>query len=297
MIEGLRGIQQTFKRHLGMALILSLIAPSAVIASAPVVDDSQNYAMLNQNDPEALAFDDSSQSANGTDEPLAKEMPAPESSGAALRDTIQGLQQELQELRGQMNAQADALKQLQEQQLKFYKDLDARLGQNVPPTTAIAPSQATKPTTPSSAHRAARAVTPTPAKPMLQFSRVNPADEEISYLAAYELIKNKHFEQALPAMQAFVARYPRGGYAANAEYWLGELYLTKKDYANALSHFNVVSQDFPQANKNAESALKAGYALAALGKRSEAIARLKTVILEYPDTPVARLAQEKLTSI
>ena len=37
-------------------------------------------------------------------------------------------------------------------------------------------------------------------------SRVNPADEQISYLAAYELVKNKRYDDALNAMQYFCTK-------------------------------------------------------------------------------------------
>ena len=47
---------------------------------------------------------------------------------AKLIDKIQSLQQEVQELRGQLEVQAHDLKLLQQQQVAFYKDLDARLG-------------------------------------------------------------------------------------------------------------------------------------------------------------------------
>ncbi len=29
-------------------------------------------------------------------------------------------------------------------------------------------------------------------------------------------------------MEQFIVQYPRGGYTANAQYWLGELYMVKK---------------------------------------------------------------------
>ena len=74
----------------------------------------------------------------------------------------------------------------------------------------------------------------------------------------------------LRAMQTFVQKYPKGGYTANAEYWLGELYLVKKEYPKAIEHFDVVLQQFPSSSKSAASMLKAGYAYAAKGDNQEA---------------------------
>ncbi|MBY0378010.1 MAG: tol-pal system protein YbgF, partial [Gammaproteobacteria bacterium] len=128
-------------------------------------------------------------------------------------------------------------------------------------------------------------------------TRGNPADEQISYLAAYELVKNKHFDDALTAMQTFITQHPHGGYTANAQYWLGELYLVKHDYPKAIEHFELVLKQFPSSSKAAASTLKIGYALAAAGKDNEARARLQQVLKTYPDTPTAQLATIKLESL
>ena len=56
-------------------------------------------------------------------------------------------------------------------------------------------------------------------------------------------------------------------------------------------------QQFPASSKSAASLLKIGYALAAMGKKEEAIARLQQVIKNYPDTNTAQLAKAKLESI
>ena len=127
--------------------------------------------------------------------------------------------------------------------------------------------------------------------------RMNPADEQVRYLAAYELVKNKQFDEALSAMQAFVAQYPQGGYTGNAHYWLGELYMVKSDNTKAIEQFNIVLQQFPSSSKVAASLLKLGYALAASGKTAEAREKLNEVIKKYPDTTTAELASAKLEAL
>jgi len=98
-------------------------------------------------------------------------------------------------------------------------------------------------------------------------------------------------------MQTFVQKYPRGGYTANAEYWLGELYLVQKDYARSIEHFKVVLNQFPSSSKAAASMLKMGYAYDALGDQQEAKKQLRQLVETYPDTPTAQLAQAKLGSL
>ncbi|MDP1615068.1 MAG: tol-pal system protein YbgF, partial [Methylococcales bacterium] len=225
---------------------------------------------------------------------------------AKLIDKIQALQQEIQELRGQLEVQAHDLKLLQQQQVAFYKDLDARLGngsstaQNKPATDITLGSK-TLTAQPNSSATASTSTKPasssTSTQPVIAVSRINPADEQISYLAAYELVKSKRYDNAINAMQTFVQKYPKGGYTANAQYWLGELYLVKKDYPKAIEHFEVVLRQFPGSSKSAASMLKLGYAKEATGNNQEAKKLFQQIIKTYPDTPTAQLASAKLNTI
>ncbi len=303
-------------RLLFAACFCACLLPFNAFCEAEVVDDSENFALLEEQQApyeSPVAHDDnedrSSYSNNNTQDepPLAKENnPTHDRSNgyANLLDKVQGLQQEVQELRGQLDVQAHDLKLLQEQQLSFYKDLDARL-RDVPvkgmankPLTAVTigekPIVAT--TSPETSIQPAAMVMP-PVQPVIGAGRTNPANEQISYLAAYELVKDKQFDEALTAMQTFVTKYPHGGYSANAQYWLGELYMVKNDYLQAIEHFNVVMQEFPSSSKNAASLLKVGYALAGLGKTAEARAKLQEVVKTFPDTSAAKLATAKLNTL
>jgi tol-pal system protein YbgF len=298
-----------------LVLSFAILFPFNVLAEAPVVDDSENFALLEEQQAamEQPVARYPSDVSNPNEEPaLANDTLETSSNNdnARLLEKVQGLQQEIQELRGQIEVQAHDIKLLQQQQLAFYKDVDARLQRA--PTTPARASNASVPTDLSIAPKAAPP-TPTPVtvsapdvslnKPKtstpapIPAGRTNPADEQISYLAAYELIKNKKFDEALSSMETFVGRYPQGGYTANAQYWLGELYMVKKSYPQAIEHFEIVLHKFPSSSKAAASLLKIGYALAASGKVEEAKIRLQQVVKTYPDTNTAQLANTKLETL
>ncbi|USQ14876.1 tol-pal system protein YbgF [Legionella lytica] len=311
------------KRHI-IAAGFSLILPLTCWSEAPVVDDSDNFAMMDGRQARDAAVADSryyddppmevaqndypSDTYQGDDGPaLAKDdqMSGPSSSNvadsASLIEKIQTLQKEVQELRGQLEIQAHDLKLLQQQQVAFYKDLDSRLSGgaavSAKATTdkpAMDLSVGSKEPAPTN-HVAKTASTPEPV--VTPVSRANPADEQISYLAAYELIKNKRYDDAIGSMSTFVQKYPRGGYTSNAQYWLGELYLVKKDYAKAIEHFDIVLKQFPTSSKSAASMLKVGYAYAEMGNKPEAQKYLQQVVRAYPNTPTAQLANSKLQTI
>ena len=192
--------------------------------------------------------------------------------------------------------QTHDIKLLQEQLLTFYKDLDARLRAEAPPAAPSAMNMGDAPT-------ATPAVIPAPVPVALEKnnpplkSTNNPADEQIRYLAAYELVNKKQFDHALLEMQSFVEKYPHGGYSANAHYWLGELYMVKNNYPQAIEQFNIVLKEFPSSSKSADSLLKTGYALAASGKLPEARKTWQEVINKYPDTRTAKLAATRLNAL
>lgn len=315
------------KKHF-IAACFSLIVPAVGFAEAPVVDDSDNFAIIDEqpsavrpkyeqpqienaelDGPHAEKYQmDMSQGDDGPalakDDGYDQSGPVQRSvkDGAALIERVQTLQKEVQELRGQLEVQAHELKKLQDQQLTFYKDLDSRLANG-----ASRASAAKAPTDLSGSNKVAVSAPPV-VKPSVNTkvvaapvvapaSRANPADEQISYMAAYEFVKNKQYDSAISAMQTFVQKYPQGGYSANAQYWLGELFMVKKDYPKALEHFDTVIQKFPSSTKAAASMLKSGYAYSAFGNNQAAKQRLQQVIKNYPGTPTAQLANLKLESL
>ncbi len=298
--------------HKALIAFSLLFISNLSFAEVPVVDDSENYALLEEqtiNSPSSVQ--NSNSSNNGGyyehEQALAHETSEQVSANAnsGSYDEIKNLKQEVQELRGQIEVLNHELKKLKEQQLTFYKDLDARITNKQPlKLSENAISDATEPNKDPNTEQPIPAFK-SDAKPSVSLNsatnyaspNTNPADEQISYLKAYELIKNKQFPEAVNAMQNFVAKYPSGSYSANAEYWLGELYLAEKNYPNAISHFDEVIQKYPTSNKYSASLLKLGYALAESGRYGEAKAKLSEVMQKYPDTSTSELARNKLEEI
>ncbi len=307
--------------RLFLAASFACLLPFSAFCEAPVVDDSENFAMLDDQQAayerpvarERIGSDDSDEEtalANDSVNIRSTGTTASTSTNTELLEKLQGLQQDVQELRGQLEVQTHDLKLLQEQQMAFYKDLDARIRKEPVQTTkntlAADPSIVNAKTElkPTPAPVNTTIAVPVVAKPKVDTiapvsstTRNSPVEEQISYLAAYELVKNKQYDDALKSMQNFVTRYPQGGYTANAQYWLGELYMVKKDYPLAIEHFDVVLQKFPSSSKASASQLKIGYALVESGRRSEAKVRLQQVVRTYPDTNTAQLAAAKLATL
>lgn len=218
-------------------------------------------------------------------EALAATMPGSNDS-AFLLAKIDSLQQELQQLRGQLEIQGNELKILQRQQQASYAELDQRI-------TALNVPDADE----SINDPAVAATIPTAAVGQQAAYEQEPVDEVTSYQSAYALIQAREFDQAIAAMHKFLQDYPDSHYAANAFYWLGELYLAQGRFDQAMNQFNTVLAEYSDSNKVAAAMLKLGFVYHEKGQLNEAREQLQQVKTLFPDTNIAYLAASRLEVI
>ena len=125
----------------------------------------------------------------------------------------------------------------------------------------------------------------------------DPAAERAAYDSAFEALKNGQYAEAARRFQSFLAQYPNGEYAPNAQYWLGESYYVTQNYQIALDAFQTLLTKFPDSNKVPDALLKVGYSHYELRNWSQAEDALNRVIQTYPDSTVSRLAQGRLRAL
>jgi tol-pal system protein YbgF len=107
----------------------------------------------------------------------------------------------------------------------------------------------------------------------------------------------QNYPQAAEELRGFLARYPDGQYAANAQYWLGEAYYAARNRDAALSEFNKVLSDHPKSSKVPDAMLKIGYLYLEQQQNAQARQLLERLVRDYPDATASRLAAKKLESI
>ena len=96
---------------------------------------------------------------------------------------------------------------------------------------------------------------------------------------------------------SFLKSYPTGPYSDNAQYWLGESYYVNRQFQPALGEFSKLLQSYPDSAKVSHAKLKLGLIYAETGETERAKKLLEEVVAKYPNTPQARLAQERLQKI
>ncbi len=187
-----------------------------------------------------------------------------------LVTNVDGLQQDMNQLRGQVEELAFSAESTTKRQRDLYLDLDKRI-QSIEKGGAVS-------------------TTTTGRGGLL----VPGGSDEGNYRAAFELLKEGNYEQAAVAFNQFLTTYPNSGLADNAQYWLAESYYVSQKYDAALPAFERVVNGFPDSAKVPDALLKIGYCNYELKNWADARTALARVEADYSDTTAARLASQRL---
>ena len=109
----------------------------------------------------------------------------------------------------------------------------------------------------------------------------NGSDKD-AYEAAYALLKTGDYDRAEQAFLKFMADYPTSTYLGNANYWLGESYYARGQYAEAAGLFADGFTKYKDNTKAPDNMLKLGLTMKQLGKKSEACTAFKGLTNEFP---------------
>lgn len=119
-------------------------------------------------------------------------------------------------------------------------------------------------------------------KPAPAVSKAKPASNTSNLKAPAGVAPKDLYEQALNDLKAdklddsekkftqFLNSYPKDTLAGNAQYWLGEVYYKKQDFAKSAVAFKEGYSKYPEGTKGPDCLLKLGLSMKALGKKEEA---------------------------
>ena len=239
---------------------------SVLAAQAPVIDVSST-SMNNQS-----AGSLSEQLAN-----IERKLDVRNRAQVNIQHQLDDLQTQVNELRGVTELHTHQLSQVLERQRELYQELDRRVSQALQPTP-----QATNviDTSVVSKHYS------------------DDLTENEAYDKALNLVlKDKRYEQAIPAFQSFNQTYPQSTYAPNAHYWLGQLLFNKGELAQAAQEFNTVIEQFKDSNKRPDALLKLAMVAQQQNITDRAVKLYRQLITQYPDSTSAQLAKPRLENL
>ena len=221
---------------------------------------------------------------------------------------IEELQQNIQRLNGQVESQSHQIEQLNSQVKEFYQDLDQRVGgakkdhvkaPNIMPVFTAKDSAIEDSTiVPATADNMAGVFADNKAEKndsQLSDSGAGGAflKEKQMYQTAIDLLPDKKHESG-NSLREYLTKYPRGLYAANAHYWLGEINFLQKNYDAAEEEFKIVVDKYSKSKRVADAIFKLALVHQNQGHKTQAKQELNRVIKNYPGTAVARLAGQQL---
>jgi tol-pal system protein YbgF len=191
-----------------------------------------------------------------------------------LSQRIEAAQAEVRTLRGQLDELQHQVQQTQTQSRDMYGDVDRRLSAlegNGPSAAAVGVGATALP--------------------------VPQGDDRANYQAAFDLLKDGKYNEAIAGFNQFLKTFPTSALADNAQYWLGEAHYVNKQYSDALRDFRTVLEKYPDSRKTPDALLKIGFCNYELKNYSEARSSLNQVVQRFGDTTAARLASQRIAKM
>jgi tol-pal system protein YbgF len=191
-----------------------------------------------------------------------------------LSQRIEATQNEVRTLRGRLDELQHTVQKTQDQQRDMYGDVDRRL----------AALEGGGPRAAASSQGASDLPVPQ-------------GDDRANYQAAFDLLKDGKYPEAIGGFKQFLTTFPTSVLADNAQYWLGEAHYVTKQYPDALRDFRMVLEKYPDSRKTPDALLKIGFCNYELKNWPEARSALGQVVQRFGDTTAARLASQRLAKM
>ena len=274
----------------GLFLNASAFAPAAFAENLDDVSDKLDRVERDLRELQAEVYKGNPAAAANTHVGTA---PVSASANAAR---LADLEQSLSDLRGQVENMTFQLKQVNEQIEFSRKETAFRLGalEGGAPVSPIVSS--TSPAAPLT--KAGKAIQQVgggsnvagrqpgnlgsvPADDVADASDA-PTTPRQQYDAAMELLTRAQYIEAQSSFKSFVAANPKDELAGPAQYWVGEVSFTQKDYKSAAQAFADVIKRFPKTQKAPDAMLKLGLSLLELDQKKQGCTVLGAIKGRYP---------------
>jgi TolA-binding protein len=202
---------------------------------------------------------------------------------------IEQLRQETQALRGLMEELSYQLGQMSSDQKTRYLDLDQRLGELVRiQKEAISSTPRPTPATADSV------TTGGVGEAGAQASVSNDISDQDAYNSAFQLIRERKFDEALVAMDSFIRAYPDSELVLDARFWRGQVFDVLGRDEEAIEAFKSLTLVAPDYRRILQVKVKLGKLLIKNQDVMNGRKILQEVITQAPESVEAGLASREL---
>jgi tol-pal system protein YbgF len=122
-------------------------------------------------------------------------------------------------------------------------------------------------------------------------------DQNKLYNNAIADLKEGNYVMAVMELNEFLTMFKDSPMADDAQYWLGECYYGKKEYAKAIPEFEKVERNYPKGNQLVPALFKTGRSYEELGEKKKAKIIFQRIVNEFPKSMEAKIAQDRLKGL
>jgi tol-pal system protein YbgF len=218
---------------------------------------------------------------NATMSSLQKSVQDVQANSGARLDTmstqVQGLSDNLEEIKSRLGKVNQQLVDVQ----NSVQSIDSRLAGGSP--TGV----------PSNSVPTGASPSPTSSLPAAAPSGPPPSADTL-YSNGLRDITSGKYDLARSEFLDYLKYYGDTDLASNAQFYLGEIAYSQRQYDTAVSEYDKVLTSYPKSFKLAPARLKKGMALIELNQKNAGVKELREVVKRYPGTEEERRARARL---
>ncbi|MDZ7902105.1 MAG: tol-pal system protein YbgF [Rheinheimera sp.] len=211
---------------------------------------------------------------------------------------------EVSQLRGTTEVQANQLDKMLREQRNIYQEIDRRMGgqAGTPPATSndaggVTPTDRMHLRATAAAVVAADQVE-TVDEPVAEAPAAKLSEAEMWQVAADHAAKGKDsYPAAIKTFEEFNRIYPNSAYKPRVHYYLGQLYYQKDSLKTAKTHLETIVKKFPNYEKVPDSLLKLGQIAERQNDAAAAKKYYNQLVKSFPKSKSATKARARLEAL
>jgi len=194
-----------------------------------------------------------------------------------LSQQLERLRQEITQLRGQIEVNANEVQMASKRQRDMYVDLDTRMKRLEVPA-------------------AAGAVAPAAAGAAAAAPQATDAEAQV-YEAAQGQRKIGNYQGAIAGFRNFIAQYPKSTLSHRAQYWIGDSYYNLRDFKNAIASQQRLISAYADSASVPDALLNIASSQLELGDAAAARRTMDGLVARYPGSEAAEKARRRLATL
>tara|TARA_Y100001970_G_scaffold102277_1_gene128474 strand:- start:19293 stop:20186 length:894 start_codon:yes stop_codon:yes gene_type:complete len=129
-----------------------------------------------------------------------------------------------------------------------------------------------------------------------EHSNLDSINHNYDYKVAHQMYMRGKFNTSLDKFKFLLENNISEDLADNCQFWIGQIFFSKKEYSNAIREFNKVLE-YKNSNKKSESIYKIGLSYLKLGQNTKAKEMFETIINNYPKSKYYSKSSEFLLNL